>query len=210
MPEHTTMNTVIHAALRRDLGRFEQALATFPPGSRARADQLAVAWDNYTTQLHHHHEDEETIFFPALASAGAEPALIGDLEGEHALMQEALSAADDLMAAFVASPTQANAEAAQAGLARLRTVLVTHLDHEERDLEPVAHAYRDTDAWKAAQKAVRKAHPENVGTFLAWLQDGADAETMTRLRSEIPAPVLFLLSRARGRRYRREVAPTWA
>jgi hypothetical protein len=210
MPEHTTMNTVIHAALRRDLGRFEQALAAFPPDSGSRADQLAVAWDNFTTQLHHHHEDEEAIFFPALASAGAEPALIGDLEGEHALMQEALAAADDLMAAFVASPTQTNAEAAHAGLARLRTVLVTHLDHEERDLEPIAHAYRDTDAWKAAQKAVRKAHPGNVGTFLAWLQDGADAETMARLRSEIPAPVVFLLSRLGGRRYRREVAPTWA
>ncbi|MBA2956321.1 hypothetical protein GON03_18435 [Nocardioides sp. MAH-18] len=210
MPEHTTMNTVIHAAFRRDLSRFEDALATFPADSRARADQLAVAWDNFTTQLHHHHEDEETIFFPALAGAGAEPGLIGALEGEHEAMQEALAAADALMAAFVAAPTRANAEAAHAGLARLRTVLVTHLDHEERDLEPIAHAYRDTEAWKAAQKAVRKAHPENLGTFLAWLQDGADPETMAKLRSEIPAPVVFVLSRVRGRHYRREIAPTWA
>ena len=34
MTEHKTMNTVIHAAFRRDLARFGDALGSFPAGSR--------------------------------------------------------------------------------------------------------------------------------------------------------------------------------
>jgi len=32
--EHRTMNTIAHAAFRRDLARFDAALAVFPAGSR--------------------------------------------------------------------------------------------------------------------------------------------------------------------------------
>jgi hypothetical protein len=46
MTEHKTRNTVIHAAFRRDLARFDNALGGFPAGSRTRADQLDGAWDN--------------------------------------------------------------------------------------------------------------------------------------------------------------------
>ncbi|MGH3601774.1 MAG: hemerythrin domain-containing protein, partial [Pseudonocardiaceae bacterium] len=64
MTGHQTMNTVIHVAFRRDLARFDHALAVFPAGSPSRADQLAGAWDNCAGQLRRHHHDEETIFFP--------------------------------------------------------------------------------------------------------------------------------------------------
>jgi hypothetical protein len=40
MTEHKTMNTIVHAAFRRDLARFDAGLAAFPAGSRSRADQL--------------------------------------------------------------------------------------------------------------------------------------------------------------------------
>ena len=68
MTEHQTMNTIIHAAFRRDLARFDSALATFPD-TQDRADQLWTAWENYAHQLHQHHDDEETIFCPAMRSS---------------------------------------------------------------------------------------------------------------------------------------------
>jgi hypothetical protein len=63
-----TMNRVIHAAVRRDLGSLESALATAPDGDRTRARQLQVAYANLHHQLKHHHEGEDAHVFPFLAA----------------------------------------------------------------------------------------------------------------------------------------------
>lgn len=207
---HATMNTIIHAAFRRDLARFRDALTRFPAGSRPRADQLATAWANFAGQLHHHHQDEETIFFPAFRELGADQTLIGDLDGEHAVMSAALDAATRSMDTLHADPSAGNAAAARDAMAELATAMGTHLDHEERDLEPFAAQHHATPQLKQAQTDVRKAHKGATGTFMAWLLDGADPATAAALRTEIPRPVLFVLSRVGGRRYQREIAPTWA
>jgi hemerythrin-like domain-containing protein len=210
MTEHQSMNTVIHAAVRRDLRRFDQALAQFPAGSQARADQLTTAWENFTFQLHHHHTDEETIFWPAARSLGAEEPTIASLAREHAEMLEALDSAGEAMKGLAAEPSAGNASGARAAISRLDSVVNEHLTHEERDLEPMMAAQRGAPPLKAAAKAVRKAHSGNAGTFFAWLLDGADADDVRGLRREIPAPVVFVISRIGGRHYTRTVAAVWS
>ncbi|HEV3369977.1 MAG TPA: hemerythrin domain-containing protein [Acidimicrobiales bacterium] len=210
MTEHKTMNTVIHAAFRRDLARFGDALGGFPAGSRTRADQLKGAWDNFSYQLHHHHEDEETIFWPELRQLGATDSLMGELESEHAQMLSALDASDAAMKAFHGDPSAENASTAQSTITDLGGVILSHLDHEERDLEPIAAANPGSPQMKAAQKAVRKAHKGNTGTFFTWLLDGADPDARAGLRREIPPPVLFVIVRVGGRDYNRRIAPVWA
>ncbi len=209
MTEHKSMNTIIHAAFRRDLARFDAALAAFPAGSRQRADQLRAAWDNLALQLDHHHRDEETIFWPALGKLGAEESMIGDLGGEHARMLAALDDASASMATFTTDPSAANAAAARAAIAALTGVVDTHLVHEERDLEPFMVSKLGTPEMKAAQVAVRKAHKGGAGTFFAWLTDTDDADVKTGLRHEIPPPVLFVIGRIGGRGYNKNIAPTW-
>jgi hypothetical protein len=210
MTEHKTMNTIIHAAFRRDLARLTVAVDDFPAGSTARAEQLSTAWANVAFQLHHHHEDEETIFWPALRDLGAEPALMGDLEGEHASMLSALDAAESAMRTFRADPSEQNTAAARSAIANLATVLGDHLTHEERDLEPLAAEHLSSPQMKDAARKVRQAFKGNAGTFMAWLQDGADADARAALRHEIPPPVLFVLTRFGGRDYNRRIAPIWA
>jgi hypothetical protein len=210
MTEHQSMNTVIHAAVRRDLGRFEHALSVFPADSKSRADQLSVAWENFAFQLHHHHADEETIFWPVFRSLGADDAVVVTLEEEHARMLEALDSADRAMKALQADPSAQHAAAARTDVAALASTVTDHLDHEERDLEPFAVAQKGTPQMKAATGKVRKAHQGNQGTFFAWLLDGADADAARGLRSEIPPPVVFVISRVAGRKYTRTVAPVWA
>jgi hemerythrin-like domain-containing protein len=210
MTEHKTMNTVIHAAFRRDLARFDNALAGFSPGSRARANQLDEAWNNLSYQLHHHHVDEETIFWPALCELGVSESLRGDLQSEHAQMLSALDAADAAMKGFHAAPSQENASRAHATVTELERVTLSHLAHEERDLEPIAAAHRSSPQMKAAQKAVRKAHKGQTGTFFRWLLDGADLDAKTGLRREVPPPVLFVITRIGGRDYSRRITPMWA
>jgi hypothetical protein len=210
MSEYLSMNTVIHAAFRRDFGRFDQALAAFPAGSRQRADQLATAWDNFDYQLHHHHQDEETIFFPTLIDLGADQTLVSGLEGEHAVMVAALEAASAAMKKFHADPTEQNAAAARGTVTELHATFDTHVTHEERDLEPFMVSQKGTPGMKAATKTVRKAHKGVSGTFFAWLMDGSDPAAIAGLRREVPPPVLFMLGRVGGRDYNRRIASVWS
>ena len=61
MTKHLTMNTIIHAAFRRDMKRFDAALAVFSPGDKSRAAELSRAWGNFAFQLHHHHERDHDL-----------------------------------------------------------------------------------------------------------------------------------------------------
>ena len=209
MTEHKSMNTVIHAAFRRDLARFDGALAEFR-GTQARADQLWAAWENYAHQLHQHHEDEETIFFPAMRELGADESLVGDLDGEHQRMAAALDAATESMKVLHQNPSADNANAARESTSAFGAILNEHLEHEERELEPWAVEHlKPSPLFKETQKAVRRAHKGNGGTFFAWLSDGADADARAGLGSMVPPPVLFLMTRVGGRDYNRRVATVW-
>ena len=152
------MNTVIHAAFRRDLARFDSALASFPAGSQERADQVVTAWDNFAHQLHHHHQDEETIFWPAFRELGADESLTSDLGGEHAQMLVALDHADEVVRRLSTDPSAPRAAEARAAVGELGEVLHEHLAHEESELEPWAGTVMDTPQFKEARAAVRKAH----------------------------------------------------
>ena len=84
-----------------------------------------------------------------------------------------------------------------------------HLAHEEDDLEPLQRPYPERADWKAVEKRLRPRSPVVAGCFLAWIQDGSTDEGRTFLRSTIPPPVTFVLSRVGGLPYRRDVAPVW-
>ena len=210
MTEQRTMNSVIHAAIRRDLKRFDGALGSFHAGSGQRAMQLKAAWDHFTYQLRLHHEDEETYFWPALRDLGAADGLVSDLHGEHAVMLRTLQGADAAMVGFAGDPSPGNATAARDAVAQLDTVVEEHLAHEERDLEPLAASGRGTPQMKAAAASARKSHTEGGGPFFAWLTDGIAAGDAAVLRKEIPPPVLFMLSRLGRRGYQRRIASAWS
>ncbi|MBJ8341348.1 hemerythrin domain-containing protein [Antrihabitans sp. YC3-6] len=210
MTEHLTMNTIVHAAFRRTIARFVGALDTFPDGSRERADQLERAWDFAEDEIHHHHDYEEQYFWPALQQTDADLRVVAELDGEHEAMRAALGAASRAMAALPLDPTTATATVARDAVAHLGTVLGDHLAHEERDLEPISAAYKNAPPMKTALRQVKKAHFKTMGNTIEWLKDGADSSDIAGLRKELPPPVIFLFTRIAGRRYRREIAPTWA
>lgn len=208
-PEHRTMNTVIHAAFRRDLRRFVDALERVPAGSQTRAEQLTAVWDNFAHQLHLHHRDEETHFWPAFLDLGAAPGLLQELEAEHDRMVSALDEAEAAMEAFGADPSAGNTATAEQAVAELLRVLDEHLTHEERDLEPFGARHKDSPQHEIAVARARKSHTEGAGTFFAWLGDTDDPGIAAALRREVPAPVLFLLTKVGGRRYRRQSTAAW-
>jgi DUF438 domain-containing protein len=209
MTEQLSMNQIIHAAVRRDVTRTEQALRALPDGDFARARQIQVAWRNLVRELTHHHEAEDDNIWPFLEKRGFDRVLLEQMESEHVAMKHALASASTAIDAVVASPTSTQASAAADEVRECEGVVNRHLEHEERDVEPIAAELEDDPEWKAMTKKLRPASIVDAANALAWMQDGAGERERTSLRATIPGPVVTLLTLLLARRYRREVAPAW-
>lgn len=203
-----SMNKVIHGAVRRDLGRFRRALDAFADGDVERAAALHRAWANFDGQLTEHHEGEHEIAWPAMRTVGIDVATIDSFDTEHEAMAADLAAARDAMATLRRTATRADADQAAEAMARLETTTVTHLDHEERELEPVLVRHDDPAIKEMGKKFSRRTGPAKAGVFFAWVQDGASSEEQAALRQSVPGPVLAIFGLL-GRSYRQQVAPVW-
>jgi hypothetical protein len=204
-----SMNKVIHAAFRRDLDRFLGALSRFRHGDAARAEQLGRAWDNFDFQLTKHHEGEHEIAWPALAQVGVTQQTIDQMDAEHEVMAQRLDAARAAMTALRSAPTAANAETARTAMDELKTVTNEHLDHEERELEPVYQDKHDDPAIKEMARKFSRVPPKEGGVFFAWVSDGVSPEAREGLNASVPKPVQVIVSGLLGRSYKRDIAPAW-
>lgn len=204
-----SMNKAIHGAVRRDLTRFQNALATFAEGDTSRAEALGRAWDNFEDQLEHHHTGEHEIAWPALRQLGISEELIAGMDAEHDAMQTALDSATSAMIVFRASAAGQDAAAAAEAIAKLETVANAHLEHEEAELEPVFDAERENPIIKEMGKKFGQVSPTRGGRFFAWVQDGAAPEERAAITESVPGPVLAIIGGIFGRGYRKSIAPIW-
>ena len=206
---NNTMNRVIHAAVRRDLDRLAAALGELRDGDTSRAQALERAFANLRTELTHHHEGEDTYIFPMLGRIGVDKGLLDEMESEHHAMAEALAETSGAMETVARSGSAADAAAARASVVRTREVVERHLRHEEDELEPQLMPHVESAEWKAVEKKLSRQPPGVAGRFFAWLTDGMSDENRAFLKKTVPTPVVTLLARTFGRRYYKEVAPTW-
>jgi hypothetical protein len=210
MASQMSMNRVIHAALRRTLDRFSDALTSFPDGDAARARELATAWHFFYGQFTVHHTGEHAIAWPALREVGVSGELLDQLDAEHDKIASGLTAAGQAISTLVATPTAASAAAAHERINELSAVAADHLKHEEAELEPVFWDKRGTPQMKEmGKKFSRDVGMAQAGSFFAWLQDGATQEENAALRANVPAPVVTILTAVRGGKYRHTIAPVW-
>jgi hemerythrin-like domain-containing protein len=204
-----SMNKAIHAAFRRDLARFIDALGRFPAGDRGRAEQLGTAWANFDNQLTRHHEGEHEIAWPALESVGVTREVLTQMDAEHDTMAATLTKARDAMAALRRTASSEDAAAALTAIQELQRVTVQHMDHEEAEIEPAYLANKDSAEIKAMGREFAKVGPSEGGTFFAWVLDGAGPEERSAITGSIPKPVLAIITGLFGRTYRKNVAPVW-
>ena len=84
---------------------------------------------------------------------------------------------------------------------------LTHLDHEERELETFYLENAEHPEVRAMEGEFRKQSPAVGGRFFAWIADGITPEA--RASIAVPGVVFAVLTGVFGRSYRREVAPVW-
>lgn len=205
-----SMNRVIHLAVRRDLDRFTNSLRTLNGGDEQRVQQLSTAWANFHEQLTRHHSSEHRIAWPALRKAGVSDDLLTQFDAEHERMAAALDSADQAIKSLHGSPSAESVQAAGDAVASLHTTASKHLDHEEAELEPFYVAHAHTPEMKAMGRAFGREYSlAEAGTYFAWLQDEASGEELDALRQNVPRPVVSIISRIFGGKYRRTIAPAW-
>jgi hypothetical protein len=82
--------------------------------------------------------------------------------------------------------------------------------HEEAELEPFYLEHAHTPEMKAMGRAFEREYkPPEAGTHFAWLQDGASSDELAGLRENVPGPVVAIIGRVFGGRYRRTTDPAW-
>jgi hypothetical protein len=204
-----SMNKIIHAAFRRDLDRFIGALETFPAGDSARAARLGRAWDNFDAQLTDHHEGEHAIAWPHLERAGVSRQLLDEMDAEHHVMADALDRARPAMQGLREEASADRAAAALVALRDLRTATLTHLDHEEGELEPFYLEHADHPEITAMGREFGRRSPSFAGRFFAWVTDGATPEQEAAIKGNVPGPVFSVINGIWGRGYRKDIAPVW-
>lgn len=205
-----SMNKTIHRAVRRDLGRFQDALDELADGDAQRAAALLRAWRNFEHQLTDHHQGEHAIAWPAMAAIGIAGSTIDTFDVEHEAMAADLAAAANAMERLGSSARRSDADVAASAIRQLQVTTVTHLDHEEAETEgPLTQKTDDPAVKEMGKRFSRRSSPAKAGTFVAWMQDGASPEELSALRANIPGPVLTVVGGVFGRRYRRDVATVW-
>jgi hypothetical protein len=131
------------------------------------------------------------------------------MDEEHDRLAEALASTREAIAALKASGSAADAARAHEAVATLQKVAVSHLDHEEAELEPIFLDKQDDPNIKAMGRKFGRVSLPVAGTFFAWVTDGATPDELAGVRANVPGPVLMIIGGIFGRRYRRRVATVW-
>jgi len=207
LQDGTRMNSLIHRAVRRDLGDFASALDGFPAGDRERAAALAARFQWFDRLLTHHHEGEEQILWPVLRTSPPSTEEVGELTDEHERIVATLAAARSAFAAFGSSATAADAASAAAAVRELDDAASEHFTHEESEIVELC-SQADPVALKAAFKKLGRSAGLREGLwFMQWVSDGASADDRAFLRTVIPPPVHWISKTVTGRSYATSTAP---
>lgn len=131
LPRPTALFLMVHAAFRRDAGRFAEVLRTHQGPERIA--RLASHWELYSGMLLSHHQQEDAHLFTMLAHADERlEGLIPELEREHSALGPLLGQIGELF------ETQLTPRAELVKLfEKLEALLDEHLSKEEQYLVPV-------------------------------------------------------------------------
>jgi hemerythrin-like domain-containing protein len=204
------MNSVIHAALCRDLDRTAVVLDRPEDLSpeRLRAVGEHAVW--LMDFLHDHHTTEDTQLFPLLRTSSPDAGpLLDAMDAEHHAISEAVT---EFKAAGrdAAAGEAGAAERLRDALAVLRTVLDPHLDHEERDVPAVITGHVSEEDWAAFEKSnIEGKRPPELAFQGHWMLDNLEPAGAAVVRSKVPAVPRFIMLRLLGGAYRRRRAELW-
>ena len=172
----------LHSALRRDLSRL-QAVAGQLDESAPAPPAVMAGWDAFRNQLDNHHAAEDDDLWPVLRRQLSDPgerAVVDEMVAEHRHIPAALADVDAALRNGGDLRTRAE---------RLSTVVLDHLEHEERAVFPLLERYLTDAQWHTFLLTERnRVSPRDRPGFLTWILDDADEQDAAAVLTELPPP----------------------
>ena len=206
-PADTTIMSVVHDALRRDMTRLLDALSADPPPDDVRRVALADHIDWMMVFLHEHHRGEDLGLWPLVrdhnSSAGV---LLDRMDADHSTIAPAIT-----KVRAAANQYRDDAQSLPevvSSLDALSTSLLPHLRREEDEAMPVVAASITKAEWERWDQKynVRGKSMTRLAAEGHWLMDGLDPDRYQTLVHLVPAPVRVVLVKGYAGRYRRACA----
>lgn len=185
---------VIHRGLRREARLLVELVAAVTPGDTARARILADHFRDYLLGLHnHHHGEDEHLWPPLLARVDLEADLVLLMDEQHERVAATLSAAQQALPAWERTAGEAERDTLVARLVEHRTVLVEHLDDEERSLLPLAARHLSRSEWDAMGEHFLERTPKpKLLFFLGMALENADRDERASMLAALPRAARLL------------------
>lgn len=201
-PVDFTMNTLMHGAFKRELGRIQVGVNTLSENPDQDPTGLVRRWQFFSTQLAQHHEGEDTYIWPLVRERTSEPdemVIIDAMEAEHHAMEELLDSVDGLFAALGRGEDVDLADL-RSQLKDLGVVVRGHCDHEERDGANLVVRYVQSGDLTEFHKFTRSG--EDSTLVFPWICDGAPEDDQVAAWSVLPGYVRVIARPIMNRKYR--------
>jgi hemerythrin-like domain-containing protein len=204
------MTYLFHHALRRDLARFEEAIARGAAGTPMPWAALHARWQQFDQVLALHLRTEDLGLWPVLRArleehpdAGGNQVLDA-MAREHAAVASKVAAAGSAFEAVASETSDSKVDKLAGRLGEAATALREHLDREEREALPLRQSLFTDAEHDAYEKTARDACPRKLAKFLyPWLADGLERAARERLLAR-SGPVRAMAVGLQEPRYRKE------
>jgi hemerythrin-like domain-containing protein len=198
---------VVHRAFRRELRLIPGLVRAVAPGDTARAAVLARHARMCLQGLHLHHTGEDELLWPLLLERCPPDAdLVHRMEAQHEQVEHLTGLLGPALDRWEVEARPAVGEEVASTVDALRTVLLEHLEEEEREILPLAERHVTQAEWSRlgehgkGQMAVR-----DLPLLFGSLLEECSPEERAMMLGVVPLPVRLLLRSVLAGRYRRYV-----
>jgi hemerythrin-like domain-containing protein len=200
-PVDFTMNTLMHGAFKRELGRIQVGVTTLSNDRGQETAGLVRRWQFFSTQLARHHEGEDLYIWPLVRERASKPdemVILDAMEAEHEAMQGILDTVDERFAAMGRGEDVDLAEL-QNQLKDLNVVVRGHCEHEERDGATLVTRYVRSSDLKTFHKFTRST--DDARLVFPWICDGAPQADQVAAWGVLPGFVRVFAKPLMSRKY---------
>ena len=210
-PADTFMMCVMHDALRRDLTRTRDVLASPDVLTDDQGPALAehIGFMLAFLEAHHHTEDDKLWPIVRTHNPGLGP-LMEAMGQDHAAIAAQVDQLTDAAQRLGLAPDAGSRAEAVASVDRLTAVLWPHLEREELELMPLVSATLSAAQWQDFEKSAKPPFATRVlAEYLNWFLEDLEPVRRHKVLKDMPAPIGLVSTRVFGRGYRRRAAVRW-
>ncbi len=207
-PTDTHDMVVAHRVFRRELRLLPQLVRGVAPGDTARAAVLADHGRLILRGLHLHHTSEDLLLWPKLLErCTPDTEVVHRMEDQHERVHQALDDIGPALDRWQVEARPAVTEEVAAGFDALRTVLVEHLDEEEREILPLAARHLTQAEWnEMGEHGSKGMSMKELPIMFGAVVEDTTPEEKAEIFKIVPLPVQILLRTVFARQYRRYIS----